>query len=421
MQNAFSNRIPKADDYYDDLLRNATIVVDTNVLLNMYRYSESTTAYFLKILNSIKDRVWVPYQVGSEFFENRKKIIMSQSDSYDDIEVKLQGVLKTFEDSEKHPFISHDNMELLKTAFDYIYKDLSKSKEKYNSLLNSDPILEKILIIYFGKVGQEIPENQIMKLIEKGKQRYDKKIPPGYMDAVKTIKDLEKNPCSSLYEKIRPYGDYIIWQQIIEFAVEKQNDILFITQDVKEDWFEILNGKKLGPRYELLDEFTKATGKRIHFYQSNVFLERITKSLGELTDDAAIEEVKNNSKSEFKINLNYNNKLSTKLSSVLNYNLKDNYHSDSMIDSKSLLLNELTALERKIDGLVEEINIQSEFDKGLFSELEDDINKLLIMKTNIRIQTMNFITHGDYNILKNITELIREVQPIIEKCENKLL
>jgi len=419
MYQAFINRIPQPSDYYIELFKNATIIVDTNVLLNMYRYSEATADYFLKTLKSIQNRVWIPYQVGNEFFQNRKKIIISQSNSYNEIESKIKNIVSTFEDSQQHPFISKESTELLSKTLETIYTDLSSSKEKYNSLLESDPILDKILGIYQGNIGQPYSEDDLEKIISEGKERYKNKIPPGYMDSAKEVKDLEKNPSPNFYERVKPYGDYIIWRQIIDFAL-KGKDVLFITQDVKEDWFEIQSNRKLGPRHELLDEFTNITGKKIHFYQTDIFLERLTKTLGKFTDDAAIEEVKNNAKSEYKINIHYNKEIFDFNSKIETY-YKNNFYSVLHNDSSNPLLVVLNNLENKIDSLIDAVTDQSKSDASLFDEVKKDINTLILLKDKLKLQTMIFISNSDNETLKKITQLIDEIYVIFKRCENKLL
>ena len=49
----------------------AVIVLDTNILLNLYRYSEETRDDILAVMESMKDRLWMLYQVGLEYFNNR--------------------------------------------------------------------------------------------------------------------------------------------------------------------------------------------------------------------------------------------------------------------------------------------------------------------------------------------------------------
>ena len=42
-------------------------VLDANVLLSLYRYSDDTRSELVEIFNLLGDRVWVPNQVASEY------------------------------------------------------------------------------------------------------------------------------------------------------------------------------------------------------------------------------------------------------------------------------------------------------------------------------------------------------------------
>lgn len=53
-------------------------VFDTNVLLNLYSYTEQTREDFFSLLDIVKDRVWIPYHVGLEYQRNRLSVIRTE-------------------------------------------------------------------------------------------------------------------------------------------------------------------------------------------------------------------------------------------------------------------------------------------------------------------------------------------------------
>ena len=53
-------------------------MLDTNVLLDMYRYSAGTRNDFFALFEKIADRIWIPHQVGLEFSRNRPGVIAEQ-------------------------------------------------------------------------------------------------------------------------------------------------------------------------------------------------------------------------------------------------------------------------------------------------------------------------------------------------------
>lgn len=67
MKNLFSWRLPLSEANFAELWEKATFVFDTNFLLDFYRVSTSTSEDYFRILEYIKDRIWLPYQVADEF------------------------------------------------------------------------------------------------------------------------------------------------------------------------------------------------------------------------------------------------------------------------------------------------------------------------------------------------------------------
>ena len=63
MRNAIKEFIEPSDYERHNLWENAIFVFDTNVLLNLYRYSAKTRNSLLDAFESFKDRIWIPYQV----------------------------------------------------------------------------------------------------------------------------------------------------------------------------------------------------------------------------------------------------------------------------------------------------------------------------------------------------------------------
>jgi len=290
MRKIFESRIDKDEHYYDDLLKNATIVLDTNVLLGLYRLSEPTRNYFLSILDDIKARLWIPSQVGNEFFTNRLSIISDQIKSYAEFKTGLTNTQNKLNHRKSHPFLSDKTYSKLELALKDVYKDLDNSKKNYEELFNNDVILAKILALYDNRVGEEYDEKELEDAILIAKERYSKKIPPGYMDFKKNGAGKGDENLFG-YEKCRPYGDYILWKQTISFAKE-HSSVILVTDDVKEDWYQEAHGRTIGPRHELISEFKKETGKEIHFYQSDIFLERMEKILGKNINKKAADEIK---------------------------------------------------------------------------------------------------------------------------------
>ena len=94
-------------------------VFDTSCLLNLYRYSISTKNDFTLVLDKIKDRVFLPHQVGHEFHTNRLHVINEINDSTNAIfKLYKEGIDKVF----------NQISESFKNHYYYNFKDLDKIK-----------------------------------------------------------------------------------------------------------------------------------------------------------------------------------------------------------------------------------------------------------------------------------------------------
>jgi hypothetical protein len=147
--------------------------------------------------------------------------------------------------------------------------NIKKTLDKCPKNFNDDSILDNLSEIFDGKVGKDFREEQLKSIYSEGIGRYQKKTPPGYMDNNK-----EKEG-----ERIY-FGDLILWKQIIEKAKKDKKHIILVTNEKKEDWWYKVNGKKIGPRGELVKEFREATKKLIAVYTLDRFIEYVQEVAG---------------------------------------------------------------------------------------------------------------------------------------------
>lgn len=114
-------------------------------------------------------------------------------------------------------------------------------------------------------------QEEIFKWCEEGQNRYKKEIPPGFKDA--------KNK-----DGVRKYGDLIIWKELLKFACKQEQDVIFITDDVKADWWETQNNQRVFHSM-LIDEFRK-TGRNIIAFESQEFYAAVSDEYGVEKTDA---------------------------------------------------------------------------------------------------------------------------------------
>ena len=75
MKNAIREFIEPTNKEKQELWEKAVFVFDTNVLLNLYRYSAKTRNSLLAAFESFKNRIWIPYQVAYEYMNKRCEVI----------------------------------------------------------------------------------------------------------------------------------------------------------------------------------------------------------------------------------------------------------------------------------------------------------------------------------------------------------
>lgn len=279
MKNTFKHYYPLEEQSIKQLWDEALFVFDTNVLLNLYRYSNETSNKFLKTIIELKKRVWLPYQVGQEFHKNRLSVISDQKKNYEDFEKKINEIINEVENKNRNPFLSKELFKKLTSIKSDIKSEVDSKISNYEDMLSDDEILNNIHIAFNGKVGVDFKPEDIKTLFAEGEKRYKNKVPPGYCDTKKP--ENEK------------FGDLIIWKQILTQSKESKNDIIFVLDDRKEDWWLEHQGKTISARPELINEFNIETGRICHFYKPFQFLEYSNELLGKNIDEDIIAEVKN--------------------------------------------------------------------------------------------------------------------------------
>lgn len=260
--------------------KDGIIVFDTNVLLNLYRYSEDARDELLKLMKSFQKRLWISYQVGLEFLANRETVIRWLHKGYKDLSSQVDECKKSFfkfyeGNYAKHRHINRQELEeLFDLQLQPIKDKLKEWEEAAPDYDKKDVVKNKILAMYNKRVGSDYNYDELLEIYAKGKVRYEHQIPPGYKDDTKDKREMGAR---------HVYGDLIAWMQIIDYAKENKKDVIFVGEDLKEDWWEKEDGKINKPRQELIDEFCYRTGKDIVFYTQKGFIESSKKNIKETT------------------------------------------------------------------------------------------------------------------------------------------
>jgi predicted nucleic acid-binding protein len=289
MAEIFPGFYERTNEELSMLWQEATFVLDTNMLLNVYRYREETRERLFEILEKLKERLWIPHQVMYEYLNNRSEVISQQLKVYSEISKTLKEVQERLKGlaylKGKHRFIEIDNIiEAPVRALGESNRKLSagqqRHRQEFENLKISDSHRERIIRLFQGKIGTPYKKNQLFDIYHQADKRFELQIPPGWKDKGKKT-----------YDK---YGDVILWFQLLDYAHANNKSILFITDDVKSDWFlppQEGNGHPR-PRPELVQEMYGEADILLHVYPGPEFFDQATKFLNLKSEPSIIEDVK---------------------------------------------------------------------------------------------------------------------------------
>lgn len=231
----------------EEVKEEVLIVLDTNSLIIPYTIHK-------KSLDEIKgtyqrlikeQRLFIPAQVAREFARLKAKkireLFQKTSLKQDIRSVKI----------EKYPLLeSTDDYPKLLQLEKEINEKIDEYRKAIKPILNfirswkwNDPVstIYKALfqpdIIVEGSLSPEEIEKDFSR-------RMTNKIPPGYKDGSKDDGGI---------------GDIIIWNTILDLGREKKKPLIFVTGEEKPDWMLRSENEALYPRFELIDEYSRAS------------------------------------------------------------------------------------------------------------------------------------------------------------------
>lgn len=282
MKNIFPEYFAPTKQEFEELWENAIFALDTNILVHFYRYSEPTRKKLIEALMQYQDRIWIPHWVGHEFFNQRLDRIGDQVNSYEGMKSALARIVESLK-SDRHPFVSSDTLTKLESLVKEINDELDHGDAERKKQLNNDTILEELQHLIGEKVGLPYSDADLLKIVTDGEDRYKKQIPPGFKD-----KDKKDDP----NKPHRKYGDLIIWRQLIDLSKKEGKPIIFISDDEKEDWILMKDGRKIGPLPALRKEFRDETKQNYYSYNAERFLEFHNERVGTKADTSVLTELR---------------------------------------------------------------------------------------------------------------------------------
>ena len=259
------------------------IVLDTTVLLELYRQPANISLDVISALKRILTNIYIPRQVYEEYLKNYHKICGDEKKKYKKVTKELSDSLKKLQNDiakkvgeyRKHNYtdiskLQNNLNEKIKDTQNII-TEFEKSHHAEIQLnidfLQNDKVKEFVdLLLNQGNIGEKIPFSKKLLLLQEGQVRYENLIPPGFHDSAKNGE--------------AKYGDLFVWKDIITIAKEKNTNIIFVCNDTKEDWWEKNKDIPIDLRQELNEEFKETNPSlSIHFLTLDKFFSYLAEEL----------------------------------------------------------------------------------------------------------------------------------------------
>ena len=279
----------------NQLIQNNHIIFgDTNVFLRIYDYSPEFAEFAINCLSAVRNSLYLTYTSSLEYnkhyqgkYASAKTKIENYNKRLDEITEKYkEDVSKEFERIEQYHFpdmqelktLAIEKVTELKKLFDDYYDNHELLVAVNEQYLEQDPI-KGFVDSMFERVLLPYSIERLYELCDEGKKRFKKGTPPGF-------KDKEK-------DGVRQYSDFLLWNEIIEYSAHLHKDIVFVTDDVKADWWDTVTTddgsivKIFHPK--LVEEFERKTGQKIIALTSTELFKRVSQDFGiEVSDTVSM-------------------------------------------------------------------------------------------------------------------------------------
>lgn len=180
MRNAFRGYYRATGEELKAIWGTGDLILDTNALLNLFRYTKETREVFLGVLAERRASLWIPHEVGVEFHRNRRRVVFEQGEPFD----KLDAVIRaTREDVDKilagyrnkeHPSLDDGAISAVwATALGSVEKEMTAARERhreYGGVVGN--LFETVADLYEGKVGDPYADGRLSELHVEADARY---------------------------------------------------------------------------------------------------------------------------------------------------------------------------------------------------------------------------------------------------------
>ncbi|NNU78124.1 PIN-like domain-containing protein [Clostridium estertheticum] len=259
------------------------IVMDTNVLLGLYSFTPETIEDIIGSFENNLNLFWLPKQVYLEYIRHYEEIRKREANRFQNLKEEICKAL-----SDTIGVVSKNYSAYNKYKLPEVDDSRNKLVENINSAMKTaKQDLEKLQVVHSKHISCISEQNDIIykfvtnmqgvsctdgfsmleliDIYEEGEKRYKYKMPPGFTDINKPDKGEEYSDFV-----MRKYGDLIIWKEILRKIKDKDMNLIFIENEVKEDWWNYSKSRPKRIPLILEEEFYKEAGNNSDFYMVTV-------------------------------------------------------------------------------------------------------------------------------------------------------
>lgn len=252
LTDGFSHYYRPEPERITEAFRTGLIVLDTNVLLNLLRYSPSARDELMGVIEAVADRCFIPHQIALEYNRNRVAVVVARqkelteaATEIDAIRSSSRALLNRLRDRRILPTFEVQKLEASVGQYlDALDAASADAAEQYDldpaQLVGRiDPWTARLNLVMEGRVG-EAPDDEVLAtdVAEADRRRTDR-VAPGFKDEAG--------------------GDYLWWADVLRCPDLKGRALVVVSDDTaKGDWVFEQHGITVGPHEVLIEDARKA-------------------------------------------------------------------------------------------------------------------------------------------------------------------
>lgn len=249
------------------------IVLDTNVLLNVLRYSPAARDDLVGVIEAISSQCFVPHQIAEEYNRNRVKVVSDRLKEFEEVDKEIgsikssvRSVVNNLRDRRTLPALDIMNLEgSVKEFFDALEDASSEASEQYD--LDPDMMVgsvdrwtTRLTDALAGCVAERSSSETLKVDVEEAERRQSEQLAPGFKD--------------------KSGGDYLWWAEVLRNPNLKGKPLVIVSDDAaKGDWRHEARGIPVGPQRILIEDVLEAGGTDLVLLTTRDLLE-VVEDLG---------------------------------------------------------------------------------------------------------------------------------------------